>query len=118
MISRDRVQIIHDNSIPTGNDVQLSPIIPDGEIWQVSKITFADKAINDGLSGGFQVDFGAGGSFEILQSAYLVGDTLVVNINRVFTGDGAKTFRFIRANNSAVPKEMFLMVEGFKRIGD
>lgn len=117
-IARNRIQIIHGNSIPVGNDIQTSAVVPDGQVWQITHITFADKAINDGMSGGFQVDFGTAGSREIIMAAYLLGNTISVPIKRTFTGDGIKVFRFIRTNAAAVAKEMFLLVEGFKRIGD
>lgn len=118
-ISRERVQVIHNNAVAaTTTNVASSPIIPNGQIWQISRITFADKSINDGLSGGFQIDFGSGGSREIIGSAYLTGNTIVLTINRTFMGDGSAVFRYIRVNNSSVSKDMFLMIEGFKRIGD
>ena len=116
-IARERIQTIYQNAI-TGTDTQSSPSIPTGQIWQVSRIIFADKGINDGLSGAFLVDFGSGGSREVIAAAYLTGNTIVLPIDRTFLGDGSKVFRFIRVNNSVVSKEMFLMVEGFKRIGD
>ena len=118
-ISRDRVQVIHDDAVSAGSvDVLTSPIIPNGQIWQITRIIMADKAINDGISGGFLVDFGSGGTREILTAAYLLGNTMIVPISKVFAGDGVKRFRFIRENNAAIAKKMFLMVEGFKRIGD
>jgi hypothetical protein len=119
IIARDRVQTIH-NNIVTANttDVESSPAIPLGQVWQISRIIFADQGINDGLSGGFQVDFGTGGSREIILAAYLLGNTIAININRTFTGDGINVFRYIRENISPTDKKMFIMVEGFKRIGD
>lgn len=115
---RERIQIIHNGSIAPGNDIQLSPVIPADQVWHVTRIIFADKAINDGMSGGFQVDFGSGGTREIILSAYLLGNTIAVDVSRDFTGDGVAVFRYIRSNNAVVSKELFLMVEGFKRIGD
>ena len=115
-IPRDRIQIIRNNSIAVGTDVQSSPVVPSGQEWHITRIIFADKGIDDGLSGAFQVDFGSGGSREILMAAYLTGSTLALDINRTFTGDGSAVFRYIRVNNAAVAKDMFLMVEGFKRL--
>lgn len=117
-IVRDRIQTIHNNSIAVGNDIQTSPVIPTGQVWQITRIIFADKAINDGMSGGFQVDFGTGSTREIIMASYLLGNTIAMTINKTFTGDGVKVFRYIRTNNGAMAKDMFLMVEGFKRIGD
>lgn len=118
MIQRSRVQVIHNNAIPAGINVESSPIVPSGQTWQITRIIFADNAIDDGLSSGFQVDFGSGGTREILAAAYLLGNTLIVPINRTFTGDGSAVFRYIRENKSVSTKDMFLMIEGFKRIGD
>ena len=118
MINRSRVQLIHENAIPSGIDLQTSPAIPAGQTWQITRIIFADKSIGDGLSGGFKVDWGSGSTFEVLAAAYLEGNTIDLPINKVFTGDSVKHFRLIRQNNSAPNKEMFIMVEGFQRIGD
>jgi hypothetical protein len=118
IISRDPIQVVYDSSISPGVDVQSSPVIPNGEKWEITRVIFADKAINDGMSGGFQLDFGSGGSREIIFAAYLLGQTQCLEINKIFVGDGSAVFRYIRENNAAVAKKMFVMVEGFKRIGD
>jgi hypothetical protein len=119
VVTRDRVQVIHSSIVAASDtDVQISPSIPNGQVWQIQRIIFADHAINDGISGGFQVDFGIGSNREILLAAYLMGNTIAVDIKRTFTGNGTNVFRYIRKNNSIVSKDMFLMVEGFKRIGD
>ncbi len=115
LISRDRVQKIYDDEIIPGLDIQTL-VIPDGESWQITRLIFADKAINDGLSGGFQVDFGTGGTREHIAAAYLLGGTVALDIKRCFLGDGIKEFRFIRENNAAVNKKMYLLAEGFKRL--
>jgi len=117
VIDRERVQVVHAGSISVGTNIENSPVIPVDQRWHITRLIFADKGINDGMSGGFQVDFGSGGSREILASAYLTGETVIISINRTFTGNGSALFRYIRVNNAAVPKELFLMVEGFKRIG-
>lgn len=116
--SRDRIQIVYREAIAPGIDVQSSTVIPSGQIWHVTRIIFADHSVNDGISGGFQVDFGSGGSRDIVLAGYLTGNTIAIDINRSFTGDGSAVFRYIRENNSATDKKMFLMAEGFKRIGD
>jgi len=118
-ISRDRVQVVYNNEVaPTSVVIETSPIIPAGQSWQISRVIFGDRAIGDGMSGGFQVDWGNGGSWEVIAAAWLTGNTMEFKVNRAFTGDGVKKFRYIRLNKSASSKEMFLMAEGFKRIGD
>lgn len=117
-ISRERIQAFHDNEIAPGPDVKFSIAIPEGERWQFKRVTFASKSIGDGMSDGFRVDFGAAGDFEPLAVAHLMGNTKVINIDRIFVGDGVKKIRYIRENNSSVAKELFIFAEGFKRIGD
>ena len=114
VISRDRVQVVHEGSIIPGPDIKQSPIIPAGETWMISRIIFADGGIGDGISGAFRVDYG---TTDILLAAYLTGNTMAIEINREFTGDGAKRFRFIRVNHSAEDRSMVIIVEGRKKIG-
>jgi hypothetical protein len=117
MPARERVQLIYNDAI-SGTDIQLSPVIPAGQKWQVGRIIFADKNIGDNISGGFQIDWGSSGAWEVVFAGYLTGATHCIEIKQIFEGDGTKRLRMIRQNNSPTAKEMFLMVEGNKRIGD
>jgi hypothetical protein len=116
-IARPRIQIIHDGSVPVGVDTQ-SEIVPNGESWQIQRITFGDMSRNDTKSGIFRVDFGVDGDRDILAIAYLTSTTIIIPIKRVFLGDGIKEFRFIRESQSSPDKNMLIFTEGFKRIGD
>ena len=118
VISRDRIQIIYDNELSMGEDIQLSDIIPDGEVWQIKRITFGDVSLNNNNAGLFKVDYGVDGNRDILAVAYLTGNTKVICIDRSFTGDGFKRFRLIREVQSNPAKRMLIYMEGFKRIGD
>ena len=112
-ISRDRIQFIEDGEVPIGSDEKFTPIVPDGESWQISRITFSDMSKNDSKSGSFKVDFDG----DVLAIAYLSGGTIVIDINRVFVGDGSKNFTMTRENQSNPAKKMLIFMEGFKRIG-
>ena len=47
-ISRDRVVINETGSIPANNfDLYEAPIQPDGEVWLITRILFADANILD-----------------------------------------------------------------------
>ena len=89
-----------------------------GEVWQISRLTYGDMSKNDSKSGTFLVDFGVDGARDVLAIAYLSGNTMVIDINRTFTGDGTKVFRFIRTNQANPAKAMLIFMEGFKRIGE
>lgn len=117
MISRERIQLIYEDELAATEDIQTVPV-PVGEVWQISRLTYGDMSKNDSKSGTFLVDFGVDGARDVLAIAYLSGNTMVIDINRTFTGDGTKVFRFIRTNQSNPAKAMLIFMEGFKRIGE
>ncbi len=118
IVSRDRIEIVVEGEVG-GNEVDTNTvIIPDTEIWQIERITFADvKEPSNNWSGKFKVDFGAVGSRELIGAVFLFGSTIPLDIRRVFQGNGIKEIRIIRENLGNQAKEMFVFVEGFKRIG-
>ena len=117
MITRDRIQLIFEDELGSGEHVE-EIIVPNGENWQITRITFGDMSKNDNKSGVFKVIFGTAEAIDIVAIAYLSGNTLPLMINRVFEGDGTKSFKFIRENQSNPAKKMLIFVEGFKRFGD
>lgn len=118
MAARSRVQKSFRDEVPPGNKIDLMTAIPNEEIWQVSWALFSDKNIGDNISGGFALEWGSGGEWEVIHIGFLTGNIHRLDINRSFTGNGTKRFRIIRQNNSAVNKDMLVVLEGFKRIGD
>ncbi len=101
------------NSISSGSDVQ--PFTPvDGDKWRITRILFADKNIGDNLSGSFIVDWGVEGDRDVIDAAFLTGNTIDIKKNLTIVGDGIKEIRFIRENNSASAKKMVIIVEGHK----
>lgn len=117
MITRDRIQLIFEDELGSGDHVD-EIIVPNGENWQIAKITFADMSKNDNKSGVFRVEFGQDDDRDVVAIAYLSGNTISLPINRSFIGDGAMSFRIIRKNQSNPAKNMMIFIEGFKRIGD
>ena len=112
-ISRERLQFIEDSDVGVGADEKFTPIVPVGESWQITRITFGDMSKNDTKSGSFKVEFGG----DVLAIAYVSGGTIVIDVNRVFVGDGVKRFSMIRESQSNPAKKMLIFMEGFKRIG-
>jgi hypothetical protein len=117
-IARPRIQVVVDSEVPFGQDITMLDPIPAGETWQIKRITFGDMSINDTKSGIFKVDYGVAGDRDILAIAYLTSNTIAIDINRMFLGDGSKQFRLIRESQSNPAKNMLAFIEGFKRIGD
>ena len=107
-----------DSEVAVGESISTMDPIPAGETWQIKRITFGDMSINDSKSGIFKVDYGIDGDRDILAIAYLTSNTIVIDINRMFLGDGSKQFRLIRESQSNPSKNMLAFIEGFKRIGD
>ena len=112
-VSRERLQFIEDSEVGSGVDEKFTPIVPAGESWQINRITFGDMSKNDSKSGSFKVEFDG----DVLAIAYLSGGTIVIDVNRVFIGDGVKRFSMIRESQSNPAKKMLIFMEGFKRIG-
>ena len=117
-ISRPRIQVVIDSEVAVGESLSTLDPIPAGETWQIKRITFGDMSINDTKSGIFKVDYGIDGDRDILAIAYLTSNTIAMDINRMFLGDGSKQFRLIRESQSNPAKNMLIFLEGFKRIGD
>ena len=99
-------------------EVDLYDPIPDGERWQLSWVLFADESKGTKESGGFLVEFGEGTTWDFVAGAYLTGDTFQFQVNQIYIGDGVKHFRLKRINDSNDDKNMLIVVDGFKRIGD
>jgi hypothetical protein len=117
-IQRTKIQILHESDVGIGVTTNESTAIPDGESWQINRVIFGDMSLNDTKTGIFKVDFGDDTAREILAMAYLTGNTMIFDVNKTFIGDGTKTFMFYRESQSNPAKKMFILMQGFKRIGD
>ena len=116
-VSRNKVVFNEDGDVPSSNfTIFEAPITPNGETWQITRIIFADKNMGDNISGGFLVDYGSGGTREVVAQAFLTGNTLDLPMQVTFTGDGVNRLRIIRENNSLTPKKMIAMVIAIKRL--
>ena len=120
MTARDKFQVRVSGSIAGATtDQQLSAIVPTGEKWHISRVVFAHAVDNRNFSGGFQLEWGSGASFVFITGAYLTGATFNDKIDQTFTGDGTKRFRLTRQNlDPTTAKQMSVVIDGFKRIGD
>ena len=117
--NRDRIHIVKKGNVTAATtDTDLTNVPAANKLWHIKRITFGTTAVNDGLSDWFEVDWGIGGTREVIAQAFLMGNTWTFPIDRVFDGDGTNLFRLKRQNNSAVDKKMFILFEGFKRNGD
>ena len=117
-IARDEVKkVIRGNVAGLATDTFETENVPAGQKWQISSVVFADQSVGDGKSGAYSLEWGAPGAFDLVEAAYLTGNTWCQELHRVFTGDGTKRFRVRRQNTSALPKDMVVIISGFKRIG-
>lgn len=115
-ITREAFRVIFDDNVGTTPSVDSSAPVPAGEIWTIQRVIFGDRNIGDNKSGGFKFEFGNGGSIEVITLAWLTGDTKEIVINKQYPGDDVKRFRITRVNGSATAKNMFAIIEGFKRL--
>ena len=116
---RDTLKFLHRNLVPrTSTTIEDQSPIPVDEVWQMEWLIFADQNIGDNISGGFLLEWGVPGDFELIHAAFLTGATSRLTIKRAFEGDGAKFFRISRENGSQREKSMIALIHGFKRVGD
>lgn len=116
--TRDEIKKIIRGNVAGGLlDSFETEVVPNGQKWQLSSLVFSDQGIGDGKSGGFTLEWGTTGSWDFVEGGYLTGTTWRQEMNRVFIGDGVKRFRIRRQNNSLLPKDMIVVIAGFKRIG-
>lgn len=116
--SRNYVRYIQDGDVAaTTEDKWNGPKPGVGEVLQLKRIVFADKGINDGLSGRYKVDWGSGGDAnrEILVMGFLTGNTIDFPFNQILVGDDVKRIRIVRENFSASAREMIAFVELIER---
>jgi hypothetical protein len=120
MTARDKFQVRQSGSIAAiTTDQQLSAIVPLNEKWHIDRVVFAHANDSRNWSGGFQLEWGSGGSFVFITGAYLTGATFHDKVDQTFIGDGAKRFRLTRQNlDPTTAKQMSVVIDGFKRIGD
>ena len=116
MASRPLLQIKERGFVQANDiDTKLLPRIPDGVEWQIEWILFSDQNIGDNKSGGFLVEWGSAGDWEIVHTGFLTGSISRLALRQAFRGDGTKRLRILRQNNSDVRKRMVVIIAGFKR---
>ena len=118
VVTRDEVKRVFRGNVAAGaTDSVETESVPTGQRWQIATVVFADQGIGDSKSGAYSFEWGTTGAWDLVEAAYLTGNTWRQELNRVFTGDGTKRFRIRRQNTSAVARDMVVILTGFKRIG-
>jgi len=108
MAKKTKHYLIFDNSIPSGTDVNTTPIIPDGKIVKLQRFGGFDPAIGDGIDSIIALQWGGGGSWTTVMAS---GKAFDFNLSRDFVGDGAKRFRLVRQNKSSSDKIIVAWLE-------
>lgn len=116
--NRDSFIINVEDNVAASTTVNFNytPTIPDGEIWQIQRVVFADEGINDGLSSFYRCDFGTGAIRKKLMHAHLTGNTIDSPMRVDITGDGTKNLRITRINNSIASKQMIATIWVVKKL--
>lgn len=116
--NRDAFVINQDDDVAatTTDNFNYTPTIPDGEVWQIQRVVFADEGINDGLSSFYRVDFGTGAVRKKIMHAHLTGNTIESWPMMDLKGDGDKKIRLTRTNASSSSKQMIATVWVIKKL--
>ena len=108
MALKTKHYLMFDNSIETGNTIDMTPIIPTSKKVTLQRFGGFDPSIGDGLDSIIVVQWGNGGSWVTVGAG---GKFFDMEMRRDFEGDGAKRFRIVRQNKSATAKVIVAWLE-------
>lgn len=112
---RQRVDKVFDGSVAASSqDVQELPIIPNGQVWRVTRFGGSEVGAGDGKASVVGLQVFDGTAWQTIRGFGIVSTGVEVELARDIRGDGTKKLRVVRQNKSAAAKQIIAWVEGFK----
>lgn len=112
---RTRVDRVIDGPVAANAlDVQELAVIPNGEVWRVTRFGGSEVGTGDGKASAIALQLFDGAAWQTLRGFGLVSTAVDVELSRDVRGDGSKKLRVVRHNKSAAAKQIIAWVEGFK----
>jgi len=112
---RQRVDRIVDGQVAAnGQDVQELAVIPNGEVWRITRFGGSEVGTGDGKASVIVLQLFDGSAWQTIRGFGVVSTAVEVDLARDVRGDGAKKLRVVRQNKSAAAKQIIAWVEGFK----
>ena len=91
--------------------IDISPALPAGKIWVVSKFGGGVPDLNDGYSGNIILRLGT----TVIRALTLKGTTREIDLNKDVIGDGTSMINIVFQNPSTVDKDFFYWIDAFER---
>jgi len=112
---RQRVDRIVDGQVPANSqDVQDLAVIPNGEIWRVTRFGGSEVGTGDGKASVVALQLFDGAAWQTIRGFGVVSTAVEAELARDIRGDGTKRLRVVRQNKSAAAKQIIAWVEGLK----
>lgn len=113
--ARTKVDRVIDGSIAAnGTDAQELPVIPNGEVWRVTRFGGSEVGTGDGKASVVALQLFDGTTWQTIRGFGLTSTAVQLDLARDIRGDGTKKLRVVRQNKSAVAKQILVWVEGFR----
>lgn len=112
---RQRVEKVLDDTVgPNGQDVQELPVIPDGEVWRVTRFGGSEVGSGDGRASAVTLQLFDGTTWQTLRTFGLSSAVAEVALSRDIRGDGKKKLRVVRQNGAGAPRRIVAWLDAFK----
>jgi hypothetical protein len=112
---RQRVDRVVDGQVAgNGQDVQELAVIPNGELWRITRFGGSEVGTGDGKASVVALQLFDGTAWQTIRGFGIVSTGVEVELARDVRGDGTKKLRVVRQNKSASAKQIIAWVEGFK----
>ncbi len=114
-IERQKVDRVFDGAVAaSGQDAQELPVIPDGEVWRVTRFGGSEVGTGDGKASVIALQLWDGSAWQTIRGFGVVSGVAEVELARDVRGDGTRKLRIVRQNKSAAAKQIIAWLEGFK----
>jgi len=114
-IERQKVDRVFDGAVAaTSQDVQELPVVPNNEVWRVTRFGGSEVGTGDGKASVIVLQLWDGSAWQTIRGFGVVSAVAEVELSRDIRGDGTRKLRVVRQNKSAAAKQIIAWLEGFK----
>ena len=114
-IERQKVDRVFDGAVAaTSQDVQELPVVPNNEVWRVTRFGGSEVGTGDGKASVIVLQLWDGSTWQTIRGFGVVSTVAEVELSRDIRGDGTRKLRVVRQNRSAAAKQIIAWLEGFK----
>ncbi len=112
---RQKVDRVFDGAVvASGQDVLELPVIPNGEVWRVTRFGGSEVGTGDGKASVIALQLWDGTAWQTVRGFGVASGVADVELARDIRGDGTRKLRVVRQNKSTAAKQIIAWLEGFK----